>query len=110
MVGTLIVNPRAAVHVVLNLPISPRGWNPSGGGIASAPLLYLPSVTGPTRSSPGYLLAATYFLAVLEREIEAAMCGGMLLTLDPEPGPPDKGVVVLNGAILAFAVLCRAVA
>ena len=29
MQGALILNPRAAGTVVLTLPISPRGWNPS---------------------------------------------------------------------------------
>lgn len=106
MQGTLILNPRAAGTVVLSLPISPRGWNPSGGGIGTAPLLYVPSVSGPTRSNPGYLLAAKYEITVLQRDIEAAMSGRTLLSLDLEAG----GVVVLNGAILPFAVLCRAVA
>ncbi|MGP8001625.1 MAG: hypothetical protein ACLPKI_30520 [Streptosporangiaceae bacterium] len=110
MVGRLIINPRAAGKVVLNQPISPRGWNPSGGGIGTAPLLYLPSVSGPSVTSPGYLLAAKYEVPVLERDIEAAMSAGTMLTLDLEPGPPDKGVVVLSGGALAFAVLCRAVA
>lgn len=110
MQGTLILNPRAAGTVVLTLPISPRGWNPSGGGIGTAPLLYVPSVTGPARSNPGYLLSASYEMALLQRDIEAAMSGGTLLSLQQEAGAPDKGVVVLNGAILPFAVLTRAVA
>jgi hypothetical protein len=110
MQGTLILNPRAAGTVVLTLPISPRGWNPSGGGIGTAPLLYVPSVTGPTRSNPGYLLSQSYEMAVLQRDIEAAMSSGTLLSLQQEAGAPDKGVVVLNGAILPFAVLTRAVA
>ena len=49
-------------------------------------------------------------MAVLQRDIEAAMSGGTLLSLQQEAGAPDKGVVVLNGAILPFAVLTRAVA
>jgi hypothetical protein len=109
MRGTLILNPRAAGTVVLSQPISPRGWNPSGGDVGTAPLLYVPSVSGPTRSNPGYLLAARYEMAVLQREIEAAMSGRTLLSLDLESGAQDKGVVVLNGAILPFAVLTRAV-
>ncbi len=110
MQGTLILNPRAAGTVELSLPISPRGWNPSGGGVGTAPLLYVPSVTGPTRSNPGYLLSTSYEMALLQRDIEAAMSGGTLLSLQLEAGAPDKGVVVLNGAILPFAVLTRAVA
>jgi hypothetical protein len=110
MQGTLILNPRAAGAVVLSQPISPRGWNPSGGGIGTVPLLYVPSVTGPTLSNHGYLLSADYEMALLQRDIEAAMSGGTLLSLHLEAGAPDKGVMVLNGAILPFAVLTRAVA
>jgi hypothetical protein len=110
MNGTLIVNPRAAGTVVLNLPISPRGWNPSGGGIGTAPLLYVPSVSGPTLSNHGYVLSASYEMTLLERDIKAAMSGGTILSLQLEAGAPDKGVVVINGAILPFALLTRAVA
>jgi hypothetical protein len=110
MHGTLILNPRAAGTVALSLPISPRGWNPSGAGSGTAPLLYVPSVSGPTLSNHGYLLAAGYEMAVLQRDIEAAMSGGTLLSLRQAAEAPDKGIVVLNGAILPFAVLTRAVA
>jgi hypothetical protein len=104
--GLLVLNPRAAGSVALTLPVSPVGWNPSGLVLPSSPLLYVPSVTGPTHEAPGYLLAAGQDLAALEQEIVSAMTAGTTLTLTLHVALPGKGILALNGAALAYAVIC----
>jgi hypothetical protein len=108
--GQLVLNPRAAGGVALTLPISPVGWNPSGIALPSSPLLYVPSVTGPTHEAPGYVLAGGQDLAALQQEIVSAMTAGTTLTLTLDVPLPGKGVLALNGAALSFAVICPPVA
>ena len=104
--GQLILNPRAAGSVALTLPVMPVGWNPSGVTLPSSPLLYVPSVSGPTHEAPGYLLAGAQDLAALKQEIVTAMTAGSTLTLTLDVAPPGKGILALNGALLAYAVIC----
>ena len=71
--------------------------------------LYASSATGPDpHGNPPryYLLPHSADLAALEAQIAAAMGGGTILTVD-FTGPADPGVVVLNGAAVSFALLCR---
>ena len=108
--GTLILNPQAAGQVTLERPVEPVGWNPSGAYLPRSPLLYVSSAAGPTRSHPGYTLAAGYTVAGLERDILAAMTGRTMLSVKLEVGPSGKGVVALSGATLGYAVVCPAAA
>ena len=108
--GQLVLNPRAAGGVALTLPVMPVGWNPSGLPLPSAPLLYVPSVTGPTAEAPGYILASGQDPAALKQEIVTAMTAGTTLTLTLDVPLPGKGVLALNGAALSFAVICSPVA
>ena len=66
-------------------------------------VLYLPSSTGPTAHHPGYPLPLGTDLAALEQDIIAAMSGRTFLSI--EITEIQGGVVLLNGAALAFAVL-----
>jgi hypothetical protein len=106
--GTLILNPKAAGQVTLQLPFEPVGWIPSGAISPRSPLLYVSSAAGPTRRDPGYTLAAGYTVPGLQRDILAAMTGGTILTVTLEAGPSAKGLVALSGATLAYAVVCPA--
>ena len=108
--GQLVLNPRAAGSVALTLPVMPVGWNPSGLPLPSAPLLYVPSVTGPTAEAPGYVLASGQDPAALHQEIVTAMTAGTTLTLTLHVPLPGKGVLALSGAALSFAVICSPVA
>ena len=69
------------------------------------PVLYLPSLTGPTQDSPGYPLAPGTDLAAQEQDIIAAMSGRTFLSIQVADIP--GGVVLLNGAALDFAVLAQ---
>ena len=70
-----------------------------------APALYLPTVTGVTPNSAGYGLPADTDLAALEQSIKTAMADGTVLSV-PITGIPIGGLALLNGAALAFAVIC----
>lgn len=95
----------------------PRGPHPIGH-----PLLYLPSVTAAAEGSPVYVLDRVD-LAAVERDIMAVMTHGTRLSLRiterdtiaavNDGTPPTlqvnassgEGILVLNGAALAFVVL-----
>jgi hypothetical protein len=72
------------------------------------PGLYLPSATGVTQNSAGYGLPADTDLAALEQAISTAMTDGTVLSvpLASTPGSPGGGLVMLDGATVAFAVIC----
>jgi hypothetical protein len=109
--GRLVLSPRAAGTVVLTIPIDPVGWVPSGIVKPTRPVVYLPSTTGPTAGHPGLTLAADTDLAALEQQLTAAMTGpGSTLALTLEVPAPGRGMLLLSGATLAYAVLCRAAA
>ena len=83
-------------------PTSP-GWIPSGIRLPRA-VLYVPSAAGPTTGNPGYVLPEDANLATLGQDILAAMSAGTTVTVPVSSGLVT-GSVVLNGAVLALAVL-----
>jgi hypothetical protein len=110
--GRLVLSPLAAGSVALTLAFKPIGWVPNGAYKATAPLLYLPSSAGPGHHNAGLALAADTDLAVLEQKLIAAMGSpGSVLSLALDvPGPDGKGTLLLSGATLTYAVLCRTTA
>jgi hypothetical protein len=103
--GDLVVSPSAAATISVQRPSPTHGLHPSHIALPRWPVLYLPSPTGPTPDSPGYPLAPGTDLAALEQDIVAAMSGRTVLSIQLADIP--GGVVLLNGAALAFAVLAR---
>ena len=103
--GNLVVSPSAAATISVQRPSPGHGARPSHIALPRFPVLYLPSLTGPTKDSPGYPLAPGTDLAALEQEIIAAMTGRTLLSIQLADIP--GGVVLLNGAALDFAVLAQ---
>jgi len=85
-------------------PVDIHGTRPDGIPTPEPvkPALYLPSPTGPDiKSVPPNLYIPLADLAVLQAGIIAAMINGTFLTVKIVAGE-----VVVNGAGLAFAVLC----
>ncbi len=104
--GRLVLSPLCAATVsLLRLP-SDLGAHPTGAIGPARPVLYLPSVTAATQQSPGHALDPDTDLAALEQDIIAAMTGGTRLTLQIS-ALSGGGFLVLNGALLAFAVLAQ---
>jgi hypothetical protein len=102
--GTLILNPAAAGALALQevLP-DQHGIIPTDDDIA-VPYLYVPSSAGLTATSPGSQLPASPGLAALAGSIETAMNDGDPVRVSVS-GVTGNGTVVLNGAVLAFAVV-----
>ncbi len=109
--GTLLLSRRAAsVAAFTELGV--------GGGVPNdvvipMPTIYLPTASGPSAESHGYVLPSSVNLTQLEAEILAAMNAGSQLTIAFGSGPagaagPAGGVLVLSGAALPFVVLCPA--
>ncbi len=73
--------------------------------VVEAPTLYVPSATGPTSTSPGYVLAPGTDLEYLQQQIMAAMLneGGLTVPVNFGSG---FGQLQLNGTALPLAVLC----
>jgi hypothetical protein len=69
------------------------------------PALYLPSTAGATLESPGYRLPADTDPGALASAIKTAIGGGSRYRVSLA-----SGLLVLNGAALAFAVICPATA
>ena len=103
--GNLVVSPSAVATISVQRPAPGHGLHPRHIALPRFPVLYLPSLTGPTKDSPGYPLAPGTDLAALEQEIIAAMTGRTLLSI--QIADIQGGVVLLNGAALAFAVLAQ---
>jgi hypothetical protein len=116
--GRLVLSMSRAGTVALVPPMPGEGSHPSDKPppvqpqvqALQGPSLYLPTVTGATQI-PGYALPADTDPAVLEQSIITAMTDGSTLTVPlgmtvASPG----GMVLLNGASLAFAVICPAAA
>ena len=103
--GNLVVSPSAAAAISVQRPSPTHSAHPSHIAVPRLPVLYLPSLTGPTQDSPGYPLAAGTDLAAQEQDIIAAMSGRTLLSIQLADMP--GGVILLNGAVLDFAVLAQ---
>lgn len=103
--GNLVVSPSAAATISVQRPSPTHGIHPSHIALPRWPVLYLPSLTGPTQESPGNPLAAGTDLAALEQDIIAAMSEHTVLSIQVADIP--GGVVLLNGAALGFAVLAH---
>jgi hypothetical protein len=102
--GRLVLSPQYAATVSLLRPPTVVGAHPTGVIGPTTPVVYLPSVTAATQEAPGHVLDHGTDLAALERDIIAAMTSGTRLTLQIS-ALSGGGLLVLNGAALAFAVL-----
>ena len=71
------------------------------------PVCHLPTASGPSAESHGYVLASPVDLTGLASKISAAMNASSQLTIELGSGL-TAGVLVLNGATLPFVVLCPA--
>jgi hypothetical protein len=103
--GNLVVSPTAAATISVQRPSPTHTWHPSHIALPQSSVLYLPSLTSPTQESPGYPLAPGTDLAALEQDIIAAMSGRTSLSI--QVADVAGGVVLLNGAVLNFAVLAQ---
>jgi hypothetical protein len=105
LLGDLVVSPAAAATISVQGPPLGHGYHPSHIALPRWPVVYLPSPTSPTKDSPGYPLDPNTDLAALEQAIIAAMSGRTVLSV--QIADMRGGVVLLNGAALAFAVLAQ---
>jgi len=103
--GDLVVAPSAVATISVQRPSPTHTTHPSHIALPRGTVLYLPSPTGPTHDSPGYALDPNTDLAALQQAIIAAMSGGTFLSIELADMP--GGVVLLNGAVLDFAVLAQ---
>lgn len=103
--GDLVVSPSAAASISVARPAPLHNWHPSHIALPRWPVLYLPSPTGPTHDAPGYPLDPNTDLAAQEQDIIAAMSGRTFLSI--QIADIQGGVVLLNGAVLDFAVLAQ---
>lgn len=105
LLGALIVSPRSAASVAIVHP-GAEGAIPSDLDIL-APTIYLPTATGPSAGSViGYQLPVSADLTALAAQITAAMRAGTRQAI-ALGGASMGGALVLNGATLAFAVVCK---
>jgi hypothetical protein len=102
--GTLLVSGRAARWVLF----ASAGGEPHGpiptDAVPGPSHLYLPAPAGLDPSAPGYTLAAGTDVAALQAGIVTAMTNGTTLAV-----PLADGELMLNGALLPFAAIFRAV-
>jgi hypothetical protein len=105
--GRLVIAMARAGSASLFRPPVTVGTHPTDIAKPPPPLLYLPTVTGVTHTSPGYELARGTDLGALEQSITAAIRDGSLLPVEVSAGL-SGGLVVLNGAALDFAMLSPA--
>jgi hypothetical protein len=102
--GRLLLAPRRAATLALTVP-GGSGWVPCEK--LTAAYLYVPSATGWNVTATGYALAEGTDLGELEAALLAAMSTSATVTvsLATIAGP---GVMVVNGGMLAFAVVAPA--
>jgi hypothetical protein len=100
--GTLVLAPRRAGSITLLAAEKDHPWIPAQ---LLLPHIYVPTSAGLGPGQPGYSLAAGTDLPGLQESIKAAMRDGSTLELAVS-GLSGDGVLVLNGAVLPFAVLC----
>jgi hypothetical protein len=101
--GTLVLSRRVAS--VAAFTESGVSTAPSGL-VIPWPAIYLPTASGPSAGSYGYVLPLSANLANLEGQISTAMNAGIPLAVDF--GLAANGVLTLSGAALPFVVLCPA--
>jgi hypothetical protein len=102
--GTMILVPGRVGSLAVVSPPPTGGWVPCITlGISH---LYVPQPEGPTAAAPGYTLSGGTDLTVLQQNITDAMVASSVLTLEVSLPPLGMGTAVLNGATLAFAVVC----
>ena len=107
LTGRLVLTPRSAGSVFLGPPGAGHGTHPSDVRFPGAPsLLYVPTGAAPSASTPGYWLPPDTDLANLEQQIVTAMTQGTVVSV-PLSVMGGSAVIVLSGASLSYAVLCR---
>jgi len=105
LAGQLVLSARAAGTIALSAPPG-VGWNPSDCRLPNGPqILYIPTLTGATRSKHGFALPRGTDLDALTRDIATAMNNGAILSVSLAPQGGDASLV-LQGAGLAYAVVC----
>jgi hypothetical protein len=102
--GTMILMPSRAGSLAVVGPAPIGGWVPCV--TLQVAHLYVPQPEGPTAAAPGYTLSGATDLTALQQNIAAAMRAGSALTVEVSLPPKGLGNAVLNGATLAFAVVC----
>jgi len=120
--GTLVLSIAHAGTVTLLPPLPGEGSHPSDNPppiqphalvslealVLVEPALYVPTVTGAPQAS-GYALPANTDLAALQQGIITAMTDGSTLRVPLRMSVASPGgMVMLDGASLAFAVICPA--
>jgi hypothetical protein len=95
--GILVLSPKSATVAVLN---APSGTPPAALSIPGE-IIYVPTATGPSAGHVGYVLAGDVDSGSLSSQIAASMHSGQRQTIALAGG----GTLVLNGAVLTFAVL-----
>lgn len=104
--GRLILSPACVGSFSLTYNDAKNGWHPADLPAGSL-FLYIPTTTGLTDVSSGYILAAQYDnLDALQESIMGAIRTGSTLAVNVDV--VGGGVVVLNGAQLPFVVLAEA--
>jgi hypothetical protein len=106
--GTLLLSARAGSVELFpdpGGPMQPAGWIPSDKTLPY-PCLYLPSVSIPDGGPVLYGLSEAG-VAELQDQLIAAMTEGKKITV-PFSWGADSGEMVLNGAVLPFAVIAYA--
>jgi hypothetical protein len=103
--GTLLLSRRVASVAALN-ELDVDGGVPNDVVLPTS-AIYLPTSSGPSAGSHGYVLPGSVNLTQLAGQISAAMNAGSQLTIDFGSGPA-AGVLMLSGAALPFVVLCPA--
>jgi hypothetical protein len=102
--GTLVLAPRRAGSIALLAAQSDHPWIPA---VLLLPYIYVPTPAGWGLGQLGYSLAAGTNLHDLAQAIAADMRDGTTRELTVS-GLNGSGVLVLNGTVLPFAVLCPA--
>jgi hypothetical protein len=102
--GTLVLSPAAVGGLALSYPDEHNGWMPAA---VTAPQLYIPTATGLKAGATGYPLAAPdNDVEALTEKLITAMSDGSTITV--ALGLVLGGAVMINGAVLPFAVVMAA--
>jgi hypothetical protein len=99
--GTLVLSPAGVGGLALSYPDEHNGWMPAA---VTAPQLYIPTTTGLKGGGDGYPLAAPdNDPQALTEKLLGAMRDGSTITV--ALGLVLGGAVMINGAVLPFAVV-----